>query len=118
MFTLAATLLTLTTLLGAGLIVLLQATKPVGLDWPLGASHGALGVIGYVTLAVAWAAVPRADPGGFGVTALIMLALAVAGGLAIFIARLHRQEPPIVVLTLHATMGAAGVVMLAAYLAA
>jgi hypothetical protein len=125
MFILAATLLTVTTFLGAGLIALLQATDSVGRVagrvagrvWPLRVAHGGLGVIGYATLVVAWAVAPRADPARFGTMALIALTIAVAGGLAVFIGRFRRREAPIVVLALHATLGAAGVVMLAAYLA-
>jgi hypothetical protein len=117
MLTAAAALLGVTTLFGFVLIALGYWIKAVGLIWAPGAAHGAVGLCGYAILLVSYLTFSPVDPKGFMAVAVIALTVALFGGLAVFGARLRRREPSILVLSLHATLGATGVVLLFAFLA-
>ena len=117
----SAWLLGLTTLGGLLLLALLQWNRPSGRVWLPGAAHGLAGVLGFVLLVFGLGGPPRGTQTGsasFGLIAATLIALALALGLLAFAARLGGRRAPPLALGVHATLGVAGLVILAAYLAA
>ncbi len=86
--------------------------------WP-GLTHGAAGLAGFGLLLAGLGGPPRGvqqGAGSFGLVAAILVGLAVAGGGVLVASRLRRRPPAVLVVGMHATLGVAGLVMLAAYL--
>ncbi len=120
MLTWAAGLLSAGTLLGLVLVVLSQSyPAAVRIPWP-GAVHGLMGLAGFVALVLGLVYGPprgvQQGAGSFGVVAAGFVAAGLALGGLIVIARLRREPPAFMLLGIHATLGVAGLVMLAAYL--
>lgn len=86
--------------------------------WPLGASHGTLGVIGLILLLLALRGPPHGEAmgvGPFGRIAAVLIAMALLAGLAILVGRLRHCRVPSLIIGVHATIAVTGVVILAAY---
>ena len=99
---------------GIGLCALYLLERPIrGWSRAATAAHGLLGTFGTAIVA---ALILRGapDPQGFGHTAW-MLALTLAGGLAILAAHLLRRHAPGLVVAIHATIGMGAFVILLAY---
>jgi hypothetical protein len=83
-----------------------------------GWAHGALGALGVALTLLALRGVPRGvkqGAGSFGWLSGTILGLTLAGGLLILIIHLRRKQVPTLLIAMHATLGIAGYVMLAAY---
>jgi hypothetical protein len=116
MLALSFGLLLITALFGSVLAALQRHRTPRA--WPFGASHGALGAIGLITLLLALRGPPRGEAmgvGGFGRIAAALVAMALVAGLAILAVRLRRRRIPGLIIGIHATLAVSGVVILAAY---
>ena len=100
---------------GIGLCCFYLLERPIR-GWARLASvvHGVAGAAG---VAVVVAAVFRAasDAQGFGRLAAGFLAATLLGGLAVAAAQVRRRRPAGLLVALHATVGMAGLVILAAY---
>jgi Ca2+/H+ antiporter len=86
--------------------------------WPLGASHGTLGVIGLILLLLALRGPPHGEAmgvGPFGRIAAVLIAMALLAGLAILVGRLRHCRVSSLIIGAHATIAVTGVVILAAY---
>jgi hypothetical protein len=77
-------------------------------------AHGAAGAAGTV-LALRLILAGAPDPGGLGRVAAVLLAGALLGGAVLALAQLRRRRAPGLVVTIHATLGVAGFVILLAY---
>jgi hypothetical protein len=85
---------------------------------PLGALHGTLGVIGLILLLLALRGPPHGEAmgvGTFGRIAVVLIAMALLGGLAILFGRLRQRHVAGIAIGIHATIAVARVVILAAY---
>ncbi len=115
----SASLLTGGAILGLLLVTLSQvAPSTFRLAWP-GAVHGLVGLAGFGLLLAGLRGPPRGvqqGAGSFGLVAAVFVGLALLGGAFLAGARLRRQPPAVLVIGVHATLGVAGLVMLAAYL--
>ena len=115
----SAWLLTGGVLLGLLLIALSQLSPAAARKgWP-GLAHGSFGVAGFVLLLAGLRGPPRGvqqGAGSFGLVAAVFVGLALVGGGLLYAARLRRRPPAVLVIGVHATLGVAGLVMLAAYL--
>ena len=80
----------------------------------LSAGHGLLGVTGSTLLFVPIAA-GASDRSGMGQVATGLLAATLMGAAVVVYAQVRRRRPPGLVVALHATLGVAGYVILAAY---
>ncbi len=116
----AAYLLSAAVLGGLGLILLSNTAPSRARVWWPGAVHGAAGAAGFGLLVAGVAAGPvrgvAQGASSFGPAAAGLVAGGLALGVLLLIGRLRRQMPAMLVLGLHATLGVAGLVMLAAYL--
>jgi hypothetical protein len=112
MLLLAASLLGVTGLIGVGLFALAQWAKPAGAVWPPAALHGLLGLLGYAALLSA----ARPEHGSFGIASLILLGATLAAGLTLFGLRFRPAASQALILGLHVTLAAAGLLMLGAWL--
>ncbi len=111
----------ITALAGIALIALLQWRRPSGRVWLPGLVHGLLGLLGFVLLLAGLGGPPRgtqSGAGSFGLIAAVLVGLALALGLVAVVARMLGRRAPVLVLGIHATIGIAGLVILAAYLSA
>ncbi len=80
--------------------------------------HGALGATGVGLLLLALRGASRGvaqGAGSFGWISGTMLAATLAGGIVILAGHLRRKPNPPLLIAMHATLGVAGYVMLAAY---
>ena len=84
--------------------------------WPrlLSVGHGLLGVTGSTLLFVSMAA-GASDKSGMGRTATGLLVATLMGAAVVVFAQVRRRRPSGLVVALHATLGVAGFVILAAY---
>ena len=99
--------------LAIGCFYLLE--RPIrGLARWVSVGHGLLGVAGSVLFFAVMAAGPP-DKGGMGQVATSLLIGALAGAAVVVLAQVRRRRPSSLVVALHATLGAAGYVVLAAY---
>ncbi len=83
-----------------------------------GMFHGASGLAAVVLLLLALRGPPRGlhtGAGGFGWTAFALMAAALAGGVTILTFHLRRKGAPTLLIAMHAMLGIAGGVMLAAW---
>lgn len=100
---------------GIGLCCFYLLERPIR-GWARLASivHGMAGAAGVavVIVAIGQAAI---DPQGFGRLAASLLAVTLLGGLAVAAAALRRRRPAGLLVAVHATLGVAGLVILAAY---
>jgi len=83
-----------------------------------GIVHAMAGATAVGTLLFALRGPPRGvhtGAGGFGWTAFVMLALALAGGVTILSFHLRRRGAPVLLIAMHGMLGIAGGVMLAAW---
>ncbi len=102
-----------------GSMYLLRDAPPATMP-KLGWVHGTLGVAGVIVLIVALQGAARGLPqgaGSFGTLSGALLAATLAGGLWILATRLRRRPVSPLLVTLHASIGVAGYVILAAYFA-
>ncbi len=76
--------------------------------------HGLLGVTGSALL-IASMATGAPDRGGMGQVATTLLVATLIGAAVIVVAQVRRRRPSGLVVALHATLGVAGYVILAAY---
>lgn len=121
MLTAAIWVLGLATLGGVSLLALAQRSRPAGRVWLAGAAHGMLGLAGFAFLLAGLGGPARGTQtgtAGFGVIAAVLIGAGLALGLVLFAARLRRRSGAALLIGLHATLGVAGLVMLAAYLSA
>ena len=116
----AGWLLSAVVLGGLGLVVLTSTAPSRARVWWPGALHGLAGAAGFALLVagVATGPVRGAQQGAssFGPAAAGLVAGGLALGAMLFVGRLRGQMPAMLVLGLHATLGVAGLVLLAAYL--
>ena len=117
----SAWLLTGGVLLGLALVALSQIV-PRGRRalWPA-LLHGGLGVAAFGLLLLGLRGPVRGvqeGAGSFGTVAAWLLAAALCGGGLLGLARLRRRPPAALVIGVHATLGVAALVMLAAYVSA
>ena len=115
----SAWLLTGGVLLGLVLIILSQVAQPGRSPWWPGALHGLLGAVALVLLVAGLRGPPRGvlqGAGSFGLIAAWLVGAALCLGALLGAARLRRRPPSMLVIGVHATLGVAGLVMLAAYL--
>lgn len=92
-----------------GLILAVAVLRRRPFPASVGYLHGAVGLSGVVLLAIAVFASPRGMPIN---TALLMFALAVVGGLFVFLFRLQREPPPAFMVILHGGVALAGLALL------
>ncbi len=100
---------------GIGLCSFYLLERPIR-GWARLASivHGVAGAAG-VAVVIAATARATTDPQGFGRLAASFLAVTLLGGLAVAATQLRRRRPAGLLVALHATVGMAGLVILAAY---
>ncbi len=114
----AAWVLTAGSLGGLLLIALSQIPATRRLAWP-GVAHGLLGLAGFTLLLLGLRGPARGiaqGAGSFGTAAAVLVGLALLGGGAVAWSRFRQARPALVAIGVHATLGVAGLVMLAAYL--
>ena len=117
----SAWLLTAGVLLGLVLVAISQTVPPARQSWWPGAVHGALGAAAFVLLLLGLRGPPRGvqqGSGSFGLVAAGFLAVALGLGSLLVLSRIRRRPPAMLVLGVHATLGVAALVLLAAYLSA
>lgn len=111
----------ITVLAGLALIALLQWRPSAGRLWLPGLAHGLLGLTGFILLLAGLGGPPRgmqSGAGSFGLIAAVLAGAALTIGVMALLARLLRRRVPVLVLGIHATIGVAGLIILAAYLSA
>ncbi len=119
MLTWAAWLLTGGVLFGLVLVALSQTVRPSMQPWWPGALHGMLGAASFGLLLLGLGGPRRGveqGAGSFGSLAAWFVAAALGLGLLLALARLRRRPPSMMVVGVHATLGVAGLVLLATYL--
>jgi hypothetical protein len=87
----------------------------------LRAPHGVLAFLGFITLLLGLRGPPRGEAAGvagFGRIAAMLLALALATGLAMLVLRLRRWRIAGLAIGTHASVAISGIVILAAYVLA
>ncbi|WP_158742705.1 hypothetical protein [Acidisphaera sp. L21] len=103
----------------AGVVVLGVVAASTGLRyWAVGAAHGGLALVTFVLLLVGLRGPARGvefGAGAFGRIAAVLVAITLLIGAGLLAARLRRRAPSPLVIGLHATLGVAALVMLAAY---
>ncbi len=116
----AAYLLTAAVLAGLGLSVLANTRPSRARVWLPGALHGVVGAAGFALLVAGVASGPvrgaQQGASSFGTAAAGLVAGGLALGTMLAVGRLRAKPPAMLVVALHATLGVAGLVMLAAYL--
>ena len=119
MLTWSAWLLAAGVILGLILVALSQTVRPTAQPWWPGALHGLLGAVGLLLLLLGLVGGPRRGveqgAGSFGLVAAWLVAAALGLGLVVAWARLRRRPPSMLVVGVHATLGVAGLVLLATY---
>ena len=121
MLTWAFSILGLAAIGGIALVALSQWRHPTGRIWLPGAAHGLTGLAGFVLLLLGLRGPPRGvqiGASGFGAVAAALIGLGLVLGLAVVVSRLRRRPISPLALGIHATLAIAGLVMLAAYVAA
>ncbi len=120
MLTWAAYLLTAAVLGGLVLIVLANTAPSRARVWLPGAVHGLFGAAGFALLVAGVATEPvrgvQQGASSFGTAAAGLVTGGLVLGSMIFVGRLRAKMPPLLLVAIHATLGVAGLVMLAAYL--
>ena len=117
----SAIVLTATVLLGLTLFALAQWSRPAGRVWLPGATHGLLGLAGFVLLLRGLGGPPRGLSTGasqFGAIGAVMVGSGLLLGGLVFVGRWRGRPPSPMLLGIHASIAVGGLVMLAAYLAA
>ncbi len=120
MLTDAAWLLAAGALGGLVLVGLYQLPSARRLAWP-GMIHGLAGLAGFVLLVLGLRGPARGvqqGVGSFGIVAAVLVGLALLVGATVAWSRWRRTAPSLLGIGVHATLGVAGLVMLAAYLSA
>lgn len=114
----SAWLLTAGVLLGLVLVAISQTIPPTRQAWWPGALHGAVGIAAFILLLLGLRGPPRGvqqGSGAFGLVAAALLAVALLLGSLMAVSRMRRRPPAMLVIGIHATVGVAALVMLAAY---
>ena len=117
----SAWLLTGGVLMGLVLVAVSQVVPHGRRPWWPGAVHGALGLVALCLLLSGLRGPARGvqqGAGSFGVVSAGLLAVALCGGVLLALARMRRRPPAMLVVGVHATLGVAALVMLAAYVSA
>jgi hypothetical protein len=89
--------------------------------WAVGAAHGALGLTGFILLLLGLRGPVRGEAlgaGSFGRIAAVLVATALILGAGLLSVRLRRRRASTMLIGIHATLGVAALVMLAAYVSA
>ena len=120
MLTWAAYLLAAGALVGLALIALANAAPSRDRIWLPGLAHGLLAALGSILLVAGWIRGPvrgvEQGASSFGTAATGLVVSGLFLGIMLFVSRLRTKRPAMLLIALHATLGVAGLVMLAAYI--
>ena len=120
MLTTSFAVLGVAVLLGLGLacVALLDKASVSHRAVPVAYVHGALGAVGVGALLLALRGPPRgvhSGAGGFGIVAGALMVATLLAGIVTLIGQLRHRPVSAAVIALHASLGIAGYVILAAY---